>query len=103
MGDKELDVPVEYGTNLLVNGPTKAALAELVEELRGTGVTVSGIYIAEQDAPPRFFIQFPPDMLSFKVRLVLEEKGWDVGQQMGNKMLKFYAAKRAVKSDGWNV
>jgi hypothetical protein len=101
MAEDELGVPFTCDMPMgMTDTPTKV-LKEQIESLEAMGVKVTGVHIVEPGSPPRFFITFVPGVPSFKVRTSLEREGWDVGQTMGDKMLKFYAAKRAVKSDGW--
>lgn len=72
-------------------------------ELEGFGVTVTGIHLLGEGAPARFFILFPEGQPSYTIRAKIEEKQYDVGQQMGQKMLKFYAARRTKRGEGWQV
>ena len=105
MSDMAIDILGVPLTSDLPVKLTEARAHELkasIDELKSLGVVVTGVRIIDPDTPPRFFIAFVPGVPSFKARTAREMEGWDVGQQMGAKMLMFYAAKRAVKSNGWN-
>lgn len=73
------------------------------KQLEDLGLSVTGIHMSDEDAPPRFLVQFPPGKPSFQIRTMVEAKGFDIGQQMGEKMLRFYATKRVTKTNGWNT
>lgn len=73
------------------------------KEIECLGLRLVGIHIVEPASPMRFFIEFPPTKPSYEVRRKLEEAGYDVGQQMGDKILKFYATRRAQQGEGWQV
>jgi hypothetical protein len=73
------------------------------KEIEALGVGVTGIHVLGEGAPPRYFIQFPKGEASFTFRSKLEAKQFDVGQQMGNKILKFYASRRTKRGEGWQV
>lgn len=81
----------------------KKAMKEQKSELESFGVNVTGIHLLGEGAPPRFFIIFPEGQPSYPIRANIESKLYDVGQQMGQKMLKFYASKRTKRGEGWQV
>ena len=72
-------------------------------EISGAGVLVTGIEIRDDGGPPRFSIQFQPGEPSARVRLRLEEKHYDVGQNLSGKNLSFYVVKRVEQTKGWDV
>jgi hypothetical protein len=72
-------------------------------ELEQFGLKVTGIHVLGEGATPRFFIEFPPGQPSFEIRARLEASQYDVGQQMGDKMLRFYVTRRVKRGDGWQV
>ncbi len=73
------------------------------KELEDIGLLVTGIYLADASTPPRFLVQFPPGKPSFQIRTMAESKGYDIGQQMGEKALRFYATKRVKQTTGWDT
>ena len=81
---------------------TKLVAAQKLE-IEELGCKPTSVHISGMGVPPRFFITFEPGKPSFEVRGKLEDKQYDVGQQMGDKMLRFYASKRVSKGTGWNV
>ena len=77
----------------------KSELAQLAE----LGIEVVSVSTITEGAPARYIFEFPAGDQQWKTRQVLEKAGWDVGQQMGEKNLRFYASKRSVHSEGWKV
>jgi len=84
-------------------GELKALIKEEKAEIEAFGIGVTGIHLLGEGAPPRYFIQFPKGAGSFTFRSKLEANDYDVGQQMGKDMLKFYASRRKKKGKGWEV
>lgn len=72
-------------------------------EISAAGVQVVSVEIRDGGAPPRFHIKFPPDIPSAMTRAQLEEKRYDVGQNLGGKNLSFYVTKRVEQTKGWSV
>lgn len=101
MAQTILGIPFTSDLPVSLNQISEQELKDQKEELERLGVSVTGIHVVEPMSPTRFFIRFKPGVPSFQTRTSLEKEGWDVGQQMGDKMLKFYATKRAVKGAGW--
>jgi len=88
--DIEFDAPGDRDTSLL---------EKQIGELKELGLAVTRIRVPE-DATPRYYVTFPP-LPMYQVRTWLEAKNWDVGQEMGEKMLQFYVTKRSQPSRGW--
>jgi hypothetical protein len=97
------------GLHLTTDGPVSVDddLVKLVTaqklEIEELGCMTTAVHISGEGVPPRFFITFAPDKPSFQVRGRLEDKQYDVGQQMGDTMLRFYVSKRVSKGTGWTV
>jgi hypothetical protein len=96
-------VPLTKDFPFELDSAVKKETKERKAELEEFGVTVTGIHMLGEGAPPRFFIEFPKGVPSYKIRGMLESKQYDIGQQMGSKMLRFYAARRVVRGEGWEV
>jgi len=67
------------------------------------GATVTGVHLRSDGAPLRYWIKFAGGTQMQVVRRKLEEQQFDVGQQMGESMLNFYATKRVEQGKGWQV
>jgi len=98
-----LGVPLTTDFPVPIDEGFEKETAAQKDELEKFGLGVTGIHILGEGAAPRFFIEFPPGKPSFEIRARLEASQYDVGQQMGDKMLRFYATKRVKRSDGWQV
>jgi hypothetical protein len=72
-----------------------------VGELKPIGVKIEKVVIPGDGGPPRYHFKFPEDSPSWKVRLQIEEKHFDVGHVMGQKELSFFATRRTTETDGW--
>lgn len=101
-------MPTLHGLSLItpegekkISKQLKDTVKEQKEELEGLGLKITEVHLSGDSVPPRFFIQFPEGEQMVKYRFELENSGWDVGQQMGEKMLHFYASKRSF-SGGWS-
>ena len=101
-----LDLPLDDRRQHAADAIEPELLARLEEELatiRSCGVEPTRIVLAGGGAEPRYDIKFPEGAPSYAYRIRLEEKHFDVGQQMNDKMLAFYATKRTQKGKGWSV
>jgi hypothetical protein len=103
MSDQIAGLPLTTDVDLSVDAALEKLVTEQKAELLGLGCTPTSVHISGNGAPPRFFISFQPDKPSFEVRGKLEANKYDVGQQMGDKMLRFYASKRVAKGEGWTT
>ena len=90
-------------TDLTVDASLEKLVTDQKAELVELGCVPTAVHVSGGGVPPRFFISFPPGTPSFQIRGKLEDKQYDVGQQMGDKILRFYASKRVRKGDGWAV
>jgi hypothetical protein len=96
-------LPFTTDTDLVLDAPLRKLIEDQKAELVSLGCTPTSVHVSGSGVPPRFFISFEPGKPSFVIRSKLEEKQYDVGQQMGDKMLRFYASKRIAKGDGWTT
>jgi len=96
-------LPLTTDLDILVDAALEKLVAAQKAEIEKTGCLTTSVHISGNGVPPRFFISFTPDNPSYQVRNELAAKHYDVGQQMGDKMLRFYASKRVEKGSGWNV
>lgn len=104
MSDQKIaGLPLTSDTDLTVDAVLEKLVADQKAEIEGIGCRPTGVHISGNGVPPRFFITFEPGKPSFEVRGRLQEKQYDVGQQMGDRMLRFYASKRIAKGTGWDV
>ena len=97
------ELPLTFDAHVIVSDALTATLRTQRAAVEKTGCKVTSFHVSGEDVPPRLFITFEPGTPSFQVRGELEKVGFDVGQQMGDKMLRFYASKRVVKGTGWEV
>ena len=97
------DLPLTTDADLTVDPPLVKLVTDQKAELIALGCTPTSVHVSGGGVPPRFFITFQPGVPSFQVRGKLEEKQYDIGQQMGEKILRFYASKRVTKGEGWTV
>jgi len=97
------DLPLTSDANITVDDALIALVSAQKAEIESLGCRPTAVHVSGDGVPPRFFISFIPGTPSFEVRGKLEDKQYDVGQQMGDKMLRFYASKRVAKGTGWNV
>jgi hypothetical protein len=79
------------------------AIQEQEKDISAAGVEIVSIELRDGGAPPRFHIKFLPDKPSAITRAQLEEKRYDVGQNLGGKNLSFYVTKRVEQTKGWSV
>jgi len=100
---KLLGLPFSGDGDAELSAEAKADAKEQKKELEGFGLKVTGIHLIGEGAPLRFFIEFPKNEPSYKIRGALTAHNYDVGQQMGEKILRFYASRRAVRGEGWQV
>lgn len=105
MQEQELyGVPFKSDPSEKIGDALSKMIAEQKLEIEDLGAIITGIEIRSKESPPRFFITFPFGAASFSVRGKLEARGYDVGQQMGDKILKFYATRRRLTNGaGWNA
>lgn len=103
MNEQVAGLPFSTDTDLVVDAPLRRLIEDQKAELESLGCIPTSVHVSGAEVPPRFFISFQPDRPSFEVRGKLEAKGYDVGQQMGDKMLRFYTSKRVTKGDGWTT
>lgn len=96
-------LPFTTDTDLVADASLAKVIEDQKAELLALGCNPTSVHVSGSDVPPRFFITFDPGKPSFEVRGRLEEKQYDVGQQMGDKMLRFYVSKRVTKGDGWTT
>jgi hypothetical protein len=96
-------LPLTTDVDLVVDPALEKLVSEQKAELLHLGCTPTAVHVSGAGVPPRFFISFQPDKPSFEVRGRLEANKYDIGQQMGDKMLRFYASKRVAKGDGWTT
>ena len=94
-------IECEEGADL--TDAVRSEIEQQSEEIESVGVGIDRIVVRAGGGPPRFFISFPPDTPSYMSRQKLELKKFDVGQQMGGKMLSFYVTRRVTKGEGWQV
>jgi hypothetical protein len=101
--ESQLDVPVTGDGPAEVSGSLLALLLKEKGEVEATGTRVTGIFLQiKNGAPPRYFIEFPPETPSFIARARLEQEGFDVGQHMGDEMLRFYASRKTAPTKAWD-
>lgn len=103
MAEQIAGVPLTKDFPVEIDDSIRKGIKDQKKEIESLGVNVTGVHILGEGAPPRFFIVFPPGPGSYKFRGMLESKHYDVGQQMGDKMLKFYVSRRTKKGEGWKV
>lgn len=96
-------LPLTTDVDLVVDMSLEKLVTAQKAELLELGCTPTAVHVSGSGVPPRFFISFRPDRPSFEVRGKLEANKYDVGQQMGDKMLRFYASKRVAKGEGWTT
>ena len=97
------DLPLTWDVDITVDDDLITLITAQKAEIESLGCRPTAVHVSGNGAPPRFFISFIPGAPSFEVRGKLEDKQYDVGQQMGDKMLRFYASKRVAKGKGWDV
>lgn len=96
-------LPLTSDAELVVDDALTTLIIEQKAEIESMGCTATGVHVSANGVPPRFFISFRAEHPSYQVRNALAEKAYDVGQQMGDKMLRFYASKRVARGKGWDV
>lgn len=98
----DVGVPVTMGEKMKMTQSLHDQLERDLAELAQLGVVVHGIAVEGDRVAPRFYIEFPRDAASFVARTRLEGARFDVGQEMGDKTLRFYASRRVVETTGWD-
>jgi hypothetical protein len=96
-------LPLTTDDKVDIDGALQALVSAQKQELLDLGCTPTAVHVSAGGVPPRFFFTFPPGVLSYQVRHLLASKNFEVGQQMGDKMLRFYASKRVEQGKGWQV
>jgi hypothetical protein len=96
-------LPLTTDDKVEIDGSLLALVEAQKSDLIELGCTPTSVHVSAGGVPPRFFFTFPPGLLSYQIRHLLASKGFEVGQQMGDKMLRFYASKRVEQGKGWQV
>jgi hypothetical protein len=100
---KKTKTPLQNDTGDELSKEEMQAIQDQEKEIAAAGVDVTKIEVCGGGAPPRFHINFRPGKPSAEVRMRLEEKRYDVGQNLGDKNLSFYVTKRVEQTKGWSV
>lgn len=95
-------LPFSSDVDIEIDEPLSSLIGQQKEELLAMGCTPTAVHVSAPGVPPRFFFTFAPDKPSYQTRNLLASKQYDVGQQMGDRMLRFYASKRVSKGGGWS-
>jgi hypothetical protein len=99
----DTNIVIENGTKEDLPDELEALIAAQRAEIEAAGVEVTRIVVEDLDVPPRFHILFKKGEPSSTARMRLEEKRYDVGQNLGEKNLSFYVTKRVEQTKGWSV
>lgn len=94
------EVPLTIGEAIIVTPALRTRLLAEKNEIEALGVKVTAVQLDAERLPARYFIEFPSGS-SYALRTKLEDARFDVGQQMGERMLRFYATKRVIEGKGW--
>lgn len=71
-----------------------------IKEIEPLGVEVLRVEVVAPGSPPRYFVKFTKPL--HEVRMALEAKLYDVGQQNNKDGIGFYVTKRIEKVAGWS-
>lgn len=99
----DVNTPIENDTGDELLEETQELISKQHGEIEACGVEIVKIEVRGGGAPPRFHIKFPSTRPSADARAELEEKRYDVGQNLGDKNLSFYVTKRVEQTKGWSV
>lgn len=73
-----------------------------VEELRSMGIRPHLVRVHPNGDPEQYYFNFPTGEPSYLFRKKMVDGGYEVRQEMGDKMLVFYAVKPERKKASWD-
>jgi len=96
-------VKIDNETGADLSKEERKVISDQWKEIEACGVDISSAEVRGGGAPPRFHITFRKGEPSARARAHLEEKRYDVGQNLGEKNLSFYVTRRVEQGKGWSV
>lgn len=85
-----------------VSGEDKARCRNDIDKLRQMGLAPYLVRVHTDGTPTQYFFNFPRNEPSYLYRKKLGDNGFEVRQEMGDKMLAFYVCKPDKKKASWD-
>lgn len=97
---KEPKIVTEPGHT--VSDEVRGECGKDLAELREVGLDPHLVRVHAGEDPHQYYFMFPTGQPSYVYRKKLAEAGFEVRQEMGEKMLAFYACRASRKTGAWN-